>query len=129
MRKNTFAFIRNKFFLTGLISGVVITGVIGLLVISPYFPPPEENQLKGTMSAVGYTPSVGDTGTVVSSGVLSYCQNQPMVCYVSFDDSNCGPIACHPEVTGAREINARVVITGMVMKDFCDNGGVFVTVE
>jgi hypothetical protein len=127
MKKNTFAFIRNKFFLTGLFSGVVITCVVGLLVISPYFPRPEEDLLKGTMSPVSYTPSVGDIGIVWEADQLWI--DGPFYSLVVFDGHPTLPLYCHPEVPGAHVLRARVVVTKVNEGSFSNNGGVFVTVE
>ncbi len=127
MRKNTFAFIKNKFFLVGLISGAVITFVVGLLVISPYFPPPEEDLLKGTMSPVSYTPNVGDVGKVYQADQM--WDTGPLYSLVLFDGHLGTPVYCHPEVAGAHVRLARVVVTKVNEGSFTDNGGVFVTVE
>lgn len=68
MSKINFSFLRNKFFLAGLLTGVVVTALVFILIISSNYPPPSDKTLKGTISGNGWIPSVGSTGVVTGSG-------------------------------------------------------------
>lgn len=116
-------FIRNKFYIAGLISGLIITTATVLLVISFNERAPEKKMVKGTMLG-NWAPLVGEKGTVVQKGWA--CSGFTMFSNVQFDNSQGGPIMCHPINQYAWQVQSRVVITNIAEGDFCENRGIFV---
>ena len=117
--KLNLTFFKNKFFISGLISGALIASMVFILIISSNYPPSDKNKLKGTASGT-YTPSVGDAGT--RQGVVSTnCGTKPLV--VFDNDPTQTPIICHQD-DGLEA--ARVIVTQVSSALFCPNGGVHV---
>ncbi|MCK9205184.1 MAG: hypothetical protein M0P58_12225 [Bacteroidales bacterium] len=118
MKKIDFTFIKNKFFLIGLVSGALVSALTFILIISSSFPPPEKNKLKGAMAGA-YTPSIGEGGIILNSGTLcgyTYC-------YVKFDNApNNESTLCHTDVVSMPNVEVKSISGG----EFCQGGGVFV---
>jgi len=55
----------NKSFVIGLASGIILSAVAVVIVLSVYTPGKIRTPLQGTQSGSSYSPSVGDEGTVV----------------------------------------------------------------
>ncbi|MHC1706972.1 MAG: hypothetical protein AB9842_05560 [Bacteroidales bacterium] len=118
MSKINFNFISNKFFLSGLITGVVITAAVFLVIISSNYPPPAKDKVSGTMSVQGWVPAVGESGIVVSSG--SACGYTYVD--VTFDnDPNNTVIRCHSDIQCAP--SQQVVVYSYNSGEFCQGGG------
>ncbi|MCK9218847.1 MAG: hypothetical protein PHF97_12140 [Bacteroidales bacterium] len=119
MKKIDFTFIKNRFFLGGLLSGVFISALAFVLIISSYNPSLEKNKLKGAMMGSSWSPSVGQTGIIQSSGNLcgyTYC-------YVKFDnDPNNESKLCHTEIVSIPTVEIQAIANG----EFCQGGGIFV---
>lgn len=117
MSKISFSFLRNKFFLAGLLTGVVITALVFILIISSNYPPPSNTTLKGTVSG-GWFPSVGSTGVVATSGnYCGYIYND----VVFDDDPNHGTFRCHS--TALCSPGVPVECYSSNTGDFCQGGG------
>lgn len=121
MSKINFTFLRKKLFYAGLITGVFITAMLFILIISFHYPPAEKNKLTGTMMEDTWVPATGETGVVVSSG--NTCNYY--YCDVVFDnDPNHAVIRCHSSAPFSPSMDVEVYSsTG---GDFCQGGGVSV---
>lgn len=119
MKKISFTFITNKFFLAGFISGVLISAVACILIISSDNQPPEKNKLTGTL-AESYKPAVGDKGKAQSWGLD--CGNKLGSCEVLFDNDRAhNYVHCHYQGSATR-----VEVVSVIPGDFCAGGGVTV---
>jgi hypothetical protein len=119
MNKISFSFIKNKLFLAGFISGVLITAVAFILIISSDYQAPEKNKLKGTMAG-SYKPAVGEKGTAQSWGLD--CGNKLGSCEVIFDNDRAhNYVHCHYQGSATR-----VEVVSVTDGDFCAGGGVTV---
>ncbi len=117
--KINLTFIKNRFFISGLISGALIASVVFILIISSSYPPTDTKKLKGT-TAGNYTPSVGDQGTRQGE-VSTSCGTKPLIVFDS--DPTQTPVICHQD-DGAPA--ARVIVTQVSSSLFCPSGGVHV---
>jgi len=93
MTKPTFRFLKDKSFIAGFITGVLITTVIALVVVSLYQPAPGEKALKGTL--LNWTPSVGDIGYIKWTGDSDSCGRFIGVSF--YNDPMGSLIICRPE--------------------------------
>ena len=119
MNKINITYLKNKFFLAGLFSGVLISALVFILIISSNHQSPEKNKLKGTMGGT-YTPSVGDKGTAQSWGVD--CRNKLVTCEVIFDNDPAHNYKhCHYQGSASR-----VEVVSVNEGAFCSGGGITV---
>jgi len=119
MNKINITFLKNKFFLFGLFSGVFISALVFILIISSNYKSPEKNKLKGTMGGT-YIPSVGDKGTAQSWGLD--CRNKLGTCEVIFDnDPTHNYKHCHYQGS-----TTRVEVVSVTDGAFCSGGGITV---
>ena len=117
--KINLTFIKNRFFISGLISGLLIASVVFILIISSDYPPSDKKKLKGT-AAETYTPSVGDQGTRQGE-ISTSCGTTPLI--VFDNDPTQTPVICHQD-DGAPA--ARVIVTQVSSASFCPSGGIHV---
>ncbi len=121
MTKLTFSFLTNKLFLSGLITGIVITGIAATLIFSANYPAPDKSIIKGTMAGTTYVPSVGELG--MSQGTGTQCNN--IYSDVIFDnDPNHTVIRCHSIGTPA---GVQVEVVSVNSGDFCAGGGIYLS--
>ncbi len=123
MKKPDFRFLTNKLFLSGLITGLVISAIAITLILSANYPAPDKGNIKGTMAGATYVPAFGENGTTQGGGTecnLDYTD-------VIFDnDPNHTVIRCHGNVGNSAGIE--VVAMSVNSGPFCSGGGVYIAV-
>jgi len=122
MKKLNFSFLTNKLFLSGLITGIVISAFAFTLIMMPKFTAQDKEKIKGTMAETTYVPALGEIGIIQSGG--TQCNN--VYSDVIFNnDPNQTVIRCHsaPATVGA-QVTAIAVNGG----EFCSGGGIIVSV-
>ncbi|MFA6126307.1 MAG: hypothetical protein WC699_03285 [Bacteroidales bacterium] len=129
MNKLTFSFLKNKFFIAGFIAGLLVAFMVTIVFISPYLPSAEKNKLKGTLSGTGFEPAVGDKGKVIYLSHANYCEGQPPRAHVHFDNGDGSLTICRSYDDAVNQVNARVIVVRLESGDFCDGGGVWVSVD
>ncbi len=118
--KLNLTFFKNKFFISGLISGALIASVVFILILSSNYPPSDKKKLKGTVSGT-YTPSVGDIGER-QGFTPTTCGMKPVIV---FDlDPTHTPITCHEDVEPDQ--STHVIVTQVSPAPLCQNGGIHV---
>ncbi|MHC1706974.1 MAG: hypothetical protein AB9842_05570 [Bacteroidales bacterium] len=124
MSKINFTFIRNKFFLAGVFTGIILSALAVLIIVSTYYPIPPKNKVSGTIVEQSYNPVVGEEGTVQASG--TYCGS--VYCDVAFEnDPNNSLVRCHFDYTLSP--GTIVVVLGINSGDFCQGGGCYLSVQ
>jgi len=123
MKKTTFGFTKNKFFITGFIAGLIFTAVIAILLVSLYQPAPEKQMLKGTL--LNWTPSVSDVGIIKWTGDTDSCGRYVGVEF--YNDPTGSLIICRPEgrVTSGSEVKVNRIADGKPCGN--SNGGIWVS--
>lgn len=119
MKKINLTILKNKFFLAGLLSGVLISALALILVISSNYQVPEKNMVKGTISG-SYTPAIGDEGTALAWGLE--CEYTVGYSDVVFDkDPGHNTKHCHYKGTAKR-----VKVVSITDGPCCAGGGISV---
>jgi len=123
MEKPTFGLIKNKFFITGFITGFIITAAFAILLVSLYQPTPEKQMLKGTL--LNWTPSVGDVGTIKWTGDTDSCGRYVGVSF--YNDMTGSLIICRPKgrIISGSEVKVDRIADGKPCED--PPGGIWVS--
>ena len=122
MKKLDFTFLTNKLFLSGLITGIVISAFAFTLIMMPKYTAQDKGKIKGTMAGATYVPAVGEIGTIQSVG--NQC-NDDYSDVIFNNDPNHTVIRCHsaPATSGMQV--AVILVNG---GEFCSGGGIIVSV-
>ncbi len=122
MKNLNFSFLTNKLFLSGLITGIVISAFAFTLIMMPKFTAQDKEKIKGTMAETTYVPAVGEIGTIQSAG--TQCNNDYSDVIFN-NDPNHTVIRCHSApATPGMEVRVITVNGGQ----FCSGGGIIVSV-
>jgi len=129
MKTYTFSFLKNRYFISGLVTGIILAFIVTIVIVLPYLPLPEKDMLKGTMSGGEFEPAVGDKGKVMFATHVTNCEGQPERSHVYFDNGKGCLTICHPGDDGSFQLNTRVKVDQIISGDYCNGGGVWVTVD
>jgi hypothetical protein len=121
MKKLDFRFLTNKLFLSGLITGIVISAFAFILIIGPKYPAQDKGKIKGTMAGTTYVPAVGDIGTIQSVGTQCNGNYSDVI----FDeDPDHSVFRCHSDPAS---VGMQVEIAAVNSGQFCSGGGIFLS--
>jgi hypothetical protein len=119
MKKLTFSFLTDKLFLSGLITGIVISAIAFTLILSANSASPDKATIKGTMAGTTYVPSVGELGVAQSTGTQCNLEYTDVI----FDnDPNHTVIRCHSD--GSPSAGMQVQVVSVTSGEFCSGGGI-----
>ena len=122
MKKLDFRFLTNKLFLSGLITGILISAFAFTLIMMPKFPAQDKGKIKGTMAGTTYVPALGETGTIQSVG--TQC-NGYYSDVIFNNDPNQTLIRCH---SAPASVGMPVVVIAVNGGQFCSGGGILLSV-
>ena len=122
MKKLDFRFLRNKLFLSGLITGILISALAFILIMMPKYPAQDKGKIKGAMAANTYVPAVGDIGTIQSVG--TQC-NGNYSDVIFENDPNHNLFRCHSDPAS---VGSQVQVIVVNSGQFCSGGGIFLSI-
>ncbi|MEI6455683.1 MAG: hypothetical protein WCO93_05290 [bacterium] len=123
MEKLTIGVIKNKIFIKGFITGLIIAAAVAILLVSLNQPTPGKQMVKGTL--LSWSPSVGDKGTIKWTGDTDSCGRYVGVKF--YNDPSGSLIICRPD--GSTLSGSEVMVNRIADGQPCGNppGGVWVS--
>jgi hypothetical protein len=122
MKKLDFSFLTSKLFLSGMITGILISVLAFTLIMMPKFPAQDKGKIKGTMAGTTYAPVVGDLGLIQSAGTQCNADYSDVIFY---NDPDQTVFRCH---SAPASPGAQVQVISVNGGQFCSGGGIILTV-